>query len=188
MASVCPPFGRGPWLLKRGHLLLAGRVKRIHVGLTTYSQDLSRGFQKDKATTIRNQNRTPRSAPFPVLCVARELFRPKWQLDSGPFAEEAFGGGCCVCVCVSLSCVFSPQLHQVAVWNAHVPRSFGCGSKPCTREHKNRWYMGVHPPQIGGIGYDPWPFVQVSLWGGEALNCQVWSYLLILAAGRTDNF
>ena len=25
-------------------------------------------------------------------------------------------------------------------------------------EHQNRWYMGVHPPQIGGIGYDPWPY------------------------------
>ena len=26
------------------------------------------------------------------------------------------------------------------------------------REHKNRWYMGVHPPPHGGEGYDPWPF------------------------------
>ena len=24
-------------------------------------------------------------------------------------------------------------------------------------EHQNRWYMDVHPPQNGGIGYDPWP-------------------------------
>ena len=24
-------------------------------------------------------------------------------------------------------------------------------------EHQNRWYKGVHPPQNGGIGYDPWP-------------------------------
>ena len=31
----------------------------------------------------------------------------------------------------------------------------GCGSKPCTPgAHRNRWYMGVHPPQNGGIGYD----------------------------------
>ena len=37
--------------------------------------------------------------------------------------------------------------------------SFGCGSKPCsTGEHQNRWYVGVHPAQNGGIGYDPWPF------------------------------
>ena len=26
-------------------------------------------------------------------------------------------------------------------------------SKP-PGEHQNRWYMGVHPPQSGGIGYD----------------------------------
>ena len=25
-------------------------------------------------------------------------------------------------------------------------------------EHKNRWYMGVHPQQNGGIGCEPWPF------------------------------
>ena len=25
-------------------------------------------------------------------------------------------------------------------------------------EHQNRWYMGVHPPQHRGIGYDPWPY------------------------------
>ena len=25
-------------------------------------------------------------------------------------------------------------------------------------EHQNRWYMGVHLPQHGGIVYDPWPF------------------------------
>ena len=31
-------------------------------------------------------------------------------------------------------------------------------SQSCTAgEHQNRWYMGVHPPQNGGIGYDPWP-------------------------------
>ena len=24
---------------------------------------------------------------------------------------------------------------------------------------QNRWYMSVHPPQNGGIGYDPWPYL-----------------------------
>ena len=38
--------------------------------------------------------------------------------------------------------------------------TFGCESKLFIRdEHQNRWYMGVHPPQNGGIGYDPWPFM-----------------------------
>ena len=43
--------------------------------------------------------------------------------------------------------------------------AYGCGSKPCTPcEHKNRWYMGVHPPQTGGIGYDPWPQICYGAW------------------------
>ena len=38
------------------------------------------------------------------------------------------------------------------------PHPCGCGSKPSgTGEHQNMSYMGVHPSQNGGIGYDPWP-------------------------------
>ena len=40
----------------------------------------------------------------------------------------------------------------------------GCGSKPCTPgEHQNRWYMSVHPPQNGGIGFDPWPIQKADI-------------------------
>ena len=39
---------------------------------------------------------------------------------------------------------------------------YGCGSKPCTPgEQQCRWprgTSGVHPPQNGVIGYDPWPY------------------------------
>ena len=43
------------------------------------------------------------------------------------------------------------------VWLVYL--QYGCGSKPFTSgEHQNRWYMGVHPPQNGGIGYDPLPY------------------------------
>ena len=28
------------------------------------------------------------------------------------------------------------------------------------REDQNRWCIGVHPPQNGGVGYDPWPYEQ----------------------------
>ena len=52
-----------------------------------------------------------------------------------------------------------PRLRIVLVLEG----KFGCGSKPCKPgEHQNRWYMGVHPPQNGGIGYDPWPFEDVT--------------------------
>ena len=41
-------------------------------------------------------------------------------------------------------------------YSARKVHSFGCGSKPMVTpgEHQNQWYMGVHPPQNGGIGYD----------------------------------
>ena len=47
----------------------------------------------------------------------------------------------------------------------------GCGSKPCTP-----WHLGVHPPQNGGIGYDPWrhvPRLAQSSSGLQSLFCGV---------------
>ena len=38
------------------------------------------------------------------------------------------------------------------------------GTQETPGEHQNRWYMGVHPPQNGGTGYDPWPCHWLIVW------------------------
>ena len=49
--------------------------------------------------------------------------------------------------------------HRGVVRQRNVSNRFtvGCGSKPCTPEHRNRWQVDVHPLQNGAIRYAPWP-------------------------------
>ena len=57
-------------------------------------------------------------------------------------------------LCATLSARAGLRARRSASGRAACPN--GCGSRPCTAgKHQNRWYMGVHPPQNGGIGYDP---------------------------------
>ena len=81
---------------------------------------------------------------------------------------------------VHTSC--QPKDSQFTLWGCAIERgeldcevlgpacNIGCGSRPCTPgEHQHRWYMGVHPPQNGGIGYDPWP---LDFGVGPSMQCQ----------------
>ena len=56
--------------------------------------------------------------------------------------------------------IFSPidLRHRLEI----VKNLYGHGSKPWyPSEHQNRWYMDVHPPKYGTIGFDPWPYLYV---------------------------
>ena len=64
------------------------------------------------------------------------------------------------------------HVHLTKTQTSHEPR--GRGAKPCTSgEHQNRWYIGVHPPQNEGIGYDPWPHGCVCVCAPLRALCQV---------------
>ena len=52
---------------------------------------------------------------------------------------------------------------------------YGCGSKPCAGEHQNRWYMGVDPPQTGGIQPMAISKERDSCWGKGSVRCPLWA-------------
>ena len=60
-----------------------------------------------------------------------------------------FGDQTCIYLCVACQ--------------GHLIRHVAVGQNPVALQHQNRWYMGVHPPQNGGIGYDPWPCVNIRI-------------------------
>ena len=80
------------------------------------------------------------------------------------FGNQEDGGTLCNRFDTTVTYKQSLQIMNVSLSLSVYIYIYGCGLNPCTPcERQNRWYMGVHPPQHGAIGYDPWPYKYMAI-------------------------
>ena len=117
-------------------------VHNIHLSLPKSTQERGQGLLKRSTHQISTilRNCLQIASPNAEVRVAWHLQAPRLPYSSWWLWRQQ-----------GLECLKRSVRQEIV-------NGYGCWSKPCTPgEHKKRWYMGVHPPQNGGIGFDPWP-------------------------------